>query len=190
MRFEVMCRELGWLPAQNYTAPEERDEYDNGQSIIFLASDDSGNAIGTSRLILQGDIPLPIEKHFDLYPRESIEDVHGKMEYCVEVSRFVIPQNPIFKDHKITKMLCMAMLSKLLKIGASHAFVSADYRFFRLLNILGIRFAQIGKPKIHMGSKTIPGITNLKNLALMLSEERPLLYKLLIENEKVIEEMT
>ena len=189
LRFDIMCQELGWIPAQNYAIPEELDEYDITQSMIFLAIDDFSNAIGTSRLILPGEIPFPIEKHFVLHPMEQIENTYGEITYAMEVSRFIIPQNPAIKNHEITKMLCMEMLSTLLKMGATHAFISADYRFFRLLNILGFDFAQIGEPKIYMGSKTIPGITNLKNLALRLEREKPHLYELLTTNKKLYEEM-
>ena len=189
LRFDTMCEDLGWLPAQNYATPEESDEYDIVQSMIFLVIDDFSNAIGTSRLILPGEIPFPIEKHFILHPMEQIENTYGKIKYAMEVSRFIIPQNPAIKNHEITKMLCMEMLSMLLKMGATHAFISADYRFFRLLNILGFDFAQIGEPKIYMGSKTIPGITNLKNLASRLEREKPQLYEYLMASDKPIEEM-
>lgn len=190
LRFETMCRDLGWLPVENYATPEELDEYDVKQSIVFLVVDVFGNAIGTSRIILPGSIPLPIERHFDLYPMDQIEKLHGKIEYGAEVSRFIVPQNSTFKKHEITQTLCMAMLNTLLRMGASHAFISADYRFFRLLKILGIYFAQIGEPKIYMGSKTIPGISNLKNLSSKLRKEKPFLYELLLTvNEKSVEEM-
>jgi len=190
LRFDTMCQNLGWLPVENYATPEEWDEYDVKQSIIFLVVDDFGNTIGTSRIILPGDIPLPIERHFDLYPMDQIEKLHGKIEYGVEISRFIVPQNSTFKNHEITQMLCMAMLNTLLRMETSHAFISADYRFFRLLNILGIYFVYIGEPKIYMGSKTIPGITNLRDLASRLEKERPFLYELLMANEEPIKEIT
>jgi N-acyl-L-homoserine lactone synthetase len=185
-----MCRDLGWLPPQDYAVPEERDEYDIKQSIIFLAMDYSDNVVGTSRIILPGDIPLPVEKYFKLYPKDEIELVHGKIEYAVEVSRFIVPQNPNFKRHNITQMLCVIMLNELLRIGASHAFVSADHRFFRLLNILGFEFTEIGEPEFYMGSKTIPAITNLNELSSKLAREKPALYELITANGETVGEMS
>lgn len=178
LRFDTMCRELGWLSTGDYAVPEERDEYDDNQSIIFLALDDSGNAVGTSRIILSGEIPLPVEKHFDIYPLAEIAEVYGEIKFAVEISRFIVPQNAVVRNHEITSLLCMTMLGRLLRMGASHAFVSADYRFFRLLKILGIQFVQIGTPKFYMGSNTVPGIANLDMLYANIKRKKPLLYEL------------
>lgn len=190
LRFDVMCRDLGWLPPQDYAVPEEQDEYDIKQSIIFLALNESGNAIGSSRIILPGDIPLPVERHFELYPQIQIEAIHGKIEYAVEVSRFIVPQNPNFKKHEITLVLCISMIKKSITMGATHLLVSADYRFFRLLNILGFELAEIGNPEFYMGSKTVPGITNLNKLHSKLMRERPFLYELLMTEEETVGEIS
>ena len=189
LRFNTMCEDLGWLPVKDYAAQEEWDEYDVQQSMPFLATDASGSAIGTSRLILPGGIPFPVEKHFDLYPRELIEAIHGKMEFCVEVSRFVIPQNPFFKKHEITLTLCKAMIKRSIAMGVTHMFVSADHRFFRLLKIIGFHLTEIGEPKFYLGSKTIPGILPLWNLSSILKNEKPQLYEYLMTSDKPVEEM-
>jgi len=184
-----MCRDLRWLPAQNYAIPEEQDEYDDKQSMAFLVLDTSDNVIGTARLVLHGEVPLPIERHFELYPRELLEAIHGKMECCVEVSRFIIPQNPTFRSHEITQVLCIAMIKIGITKGITHMFVSADHRFFRLLKMLGFPLAEIGKEKFHMGSKTIPGILTLKDMPSIFKQERPFLYELLTAREKLSEDM-
>jgi len=173
LRFDTMCRDLGWISTQNYATPEERDEYDDGQSTAFLALDDSGDAIGTVRLILPGEIPLPIDRHFELYPREMIEALHGEMKYCVEVSRFIVPKNHAFKNHEITNMLYEAILKECMTIGVSHLLASVDYRFFRLQRILGFRFDEIGEPKFYMGSKTVPALVSRKTMACILASKKP-----------------
>jgi N-acyl-L-homoserine lactone synthetase len=175
-----MCRDLGWLRTQDYAVPEEKDEYDSLQSIIFLAFDDDGVPVGTTRIIMPGDITLPIEKHFKLYHKEQIESIHGKIVFGAEVSRFIAPHHHKYKKHEITYALCMALLGKLLIMGASHAYISADHRFFRLLSIMGFGFVPIGEPKEYMGSKTVPAITNLIALAARLRNEKPDLHTLLI----------
>jgi len=178
LRFDIMCQELGWLSTGDYAVPEEKDEYDEGQSIPFLAVDEVGNAVGTSRILLPGSILLPIEKYFDLHPRRQITASHGELDYAVEISRFIVPEAAGSQNHEITILLCMKILGSLIRMGASHAYVSADHRFFRLLRLLGIRFHQIGEAKFYMGSKTVPGITNLKTLASTLRKERPGLYQM------------
>lgn len=178
LRFDIMCQELGWLSTGDYAVPEEKDEYDEGQSVSFLALDESADAVGTSRIILPGSIALPIEKYFELYPRNHVRAWHGDLHYAVEISRFIVPGAAGLQNHEITLMLCMTILGYLMRIGASHAYVAADHRFFRLLRLLGIRFDQIGDPKFYMGSKTIPGITNLEILSATLRKERPMLYEM------------
>lgn len=178
LRFDIMCRELGWLAAGDYAVPEEKDEYDGGQSMPFLAVDESGAAVGTSSILLPGRIALPIEKYFEIYHRNYVTAWHGELHYAVEISRFIVPEAAGSQNHEITLMLCMSILGCLIRMGASHAYVSADHRFFRLLRLPGIRFDQIGEPKFYMGSKTIPGITNLEILAATLRKERPMLYEM------------
>jgi len=178
LRFDTMCRDLGWLSSGDYAVPEEKDEYDAGQSIPFLAVDATGTAVGTSRIILAGAVQLPIERHFELYPREDIVNQHGELSCAVEISRFIVSPAAVSRHHEITLVLCMTMLGRLIRMGASHAYVSADHRFFRLLRMLGIRFEQIGAPKFYMGSKTVPGITNLAVLAARLEKERPMLFQM------------
>lgn len=179
MRFEVMCKELGWLSPQDFAEPEERDEYDDRQALSFLALDNDGQPAGTARLLLPGPIPLPIERHFELVGRASIEDAHGRLAYAAEVSRFIVPPHPRYRRHEITHALCMALLGTLLGMGASHAYISADHRFFRLLVMLGFPFAAIGASREYLGSPTVPGIVNLPDLAERLRREKPALYELL-----------
>lgn len=188
LRFETMCRDLGWLPTGDYALEEEWDEYDMRQSIIFLAIDGADRSIGTGRLILPGEEPLPIEKHFNLYPEELVEAVHGKMGYCVEVSRFIVPQNPSFKNHDITLLIIRAMIHKCMDIGVTHLLTSCDYRFFRLLRALGFYLSEIGESKLFMGSKTIPGILSVKKLPEILLEKNPRLYDYIMSRDGQVED--
>ncbi len=180
LRFKVMCEELGWLSADSYPEGEEKDEYDMEQSMIFVAVDDENNIIGTSRLIFQGDIKLPIEKNFKLYPWNFIETLYGRIIKSAEISRFIVPSHPTIKKHIITLMLCKAMLKMSITNRLSHILISADHRFYRLIKILGFNFIEIGEPEFYMGSKTIPAILPMNNL----TEKWPL--KEYLGNEDVI----
>ena len=93
MRYKVMCEELGWMEQQNTSIPEETDEYDEIQSLSLLVVDDSGNPSGTARIIQEGEIPVPIDRHFELEPLNEIERKHGRIISKVEASRLVIPKN-------------------------------------------------------------------------------------------------
>jgi N-acyl-L-homoserine lactone synthetase len=188
LRFNVMCRDLGWLPSQDYPFGEEQDEYDAEQSMAFLALDCIGNCVGTSRLIMPGKIPLPIENHFDLLRKELLEAIYGKMDRCVEVSRFAVPDHPFLKNHEITLKLCRAMIMTSIKMGVSHMLMSIDHRFFRLLKMLGFTLSEIGEPKFYMGSRTIPGILPLINILPDLRKNKLSLYEYLTAEGETIEE--
>ena len=188
LRYKMMCQDLKWLPDEGYVNKEEQDEYDKNQSLIFLALDEYGNCIGTSRLILQGDIALPVELNFDLYPREFIEAIHGKITYSVEVSRFIVPQNLSYKKHEITLMLCREMMKTSISMGVSHSFMSIDVRFFRLLKMIGYTLAEIGESKLYMGSKTTPGVLALNNLLPKLKINKPSLYDYLTADGDMVRE--
>lgn len=86
LRFDVYCRECGFIRAEDYPDGRERDEYD-AQSIHFAAFNGDGDAVGTMRLIMPGEHPLPILEHctqLDV-PRERLE-----VPEAVEISRLVI----------------------------------------------------------------------------------------------------
>lgn len=188
LRFNVMCRDLRWLPLQDYPSGEEQDEYDAKQGITFLALDFLGNCAGTSRLIIPGEIPFPIKKHFEIRQKDLLDGYYGKMDYCVEVSRFIVPDHQFLKNHEITLKLCRTMIMKSIEMGVTHMLMSVDHRFFRLLKMLGFCLTEIGKPKFYMGSRTIPGVLPLANLLPALRNKKPSLYRYLTVDEEAGEE--
>jgi N-acyl-L-homoserine lactone synthetase len=187
LRYKVYCEDLGWLPVEDATRGEQ-DEFDVSRSIIFLALGHSGEAIGTSRLILPGNSPLPIEEHFELHQKEEIERLYGKIRYGVEVSRFIVLKNTSVKEHHITLMLCKAMIRMCIASGVSHMFLSADHRFFRLLRMLGFCLYEMGKPRFFMGSKAVPGVLPLSALS-EIRNKKPALYEYLAVAEKHVDDM-
>ena len=171
MRYDVMCQELGWL-SQDSATPEERDEYDKTQSINFLVLDDNDNPIGTTRMIMEGDIPLPIEKHFNIDSREQMNMDHGRIILAAEGSRFIVPQNSEYRHHEVSVTMCNAIVEKSQELGVSHVFVSADHKVFRLLRMIGLPLKQIGEAKYYMGSKTVPSIFSPDKCTGKLSKSR------------------
>ncbi len=183
MRYKMMCQELGWLPMQEYPSWTERDEYDALQSIAFLAKDAEDNVIGTSRLILKGSIPLPVERHFDLYPARKLNVIWGDGSSCAEASRFIVPRHPVYKNHEITLSLVGKMVGACMEHDISCMLMSADYRFYRLLRMIGLPLYQIGEPKLYLGSETIPGVLPLARLESETKYRKPQLYASLMEGQ-------
>ncbi|UCH82223.1 MAG: hypothetical protein JSW20_06200 [Nitrospiraceae bacterium] len=117
-----------------------------------------------------------IHGNFKTVPAKVLEAVHGTLEYCVEVSRFIVPENPFYKNHEITLRLCREMIKMSIKIGVTHAFLSIDHKFYRMLKILGFPITEIGKSKLYMGSVTTPGVLTLQDLLPQLKIKKPSLY--------------
>jgi len=186
----MMCQDLKWLSEMDYQVEEETDEYDKNQSIDFIAVDNSGDCIGTCRVILSGIVPLPIIKYFKISSREKLEKDYGSLQYCVEASRFIVPKNNFFNRHEITLALSREMINLGFHIGVTHVFLSLDYRFFRLLKILGFPINEIGETKLYMGSKTTPGVLALNNLLPELKVNKPSLYDYLAAEGDMVREKT
>lgn len=163
MRYKIMGEDLGWINTSDYDLPEERDEYDESQSVPFLVKSNDGSPIGTARLIVEGVIPLPIKKHFRLYPSDVIEKQHGRITGCAEGSRFIVLSHDGCRPHAITNLICAGLIEECLRMGLSHMFVSFDYKVFRLFRMLGYPLFQIGEPAFYLGSKTVPTILSLDN---------------------------
>jgi N-acyl-L-homoserine lactone synthetase len=180
LRYEVMCRELGWVSEDSCPGGLEMDEYDVFQAVSFLAYDGEQQVVGTVRLILSGELPLPVQRHFALQPWQQIEAAHGRIGGYGEVSRFVVPPHPRFKRHEITLGLCGAVIAEAEGLQLTHLFMSADKRFYRLLRMLGFPIAQVGRSRFYMGSETIPAVFPIGRL-----KEKALLYEKLTGRKAV-----
>ena len=88
LRFQVYCKECGFIKEKDYPNGIETDEYDD-QSVHFAALSADGDLTGTLRMILPGKLPLPIVKYYpDLFKNTDT----SKNDF-VEISRLVISKN-------------------------------------------------------------------------------------------------
>ncbi len=87
LRFEVYCRECGFINEEDYPNGLEMDEYDK-QAVHFAAFNTDEEIVGTLRLILPGKMNFPIEKHC---PQIKIDKnlIPGSITFA-EISRLVI----------------------------------------------------------------------------------------------------
>jgi N-acyl amino acid synthase of PEP-CTERM/exosortase system len=63
LRYKVYCEEWGFEKAEDHLGGLEFDEYDEHSVHLGAFSSDSGDLIGTIRLILNSEIGFPIENH-------------------------------------------------------------------------------------------------------------------------------
>jgi N-acyl amino acid synthase of PEP-CTERM/exosortase system len=81
------CYECGFIKEDDHPNKLDIDEHDT-QSVHFAAIDTDGEVIGSLRMILPGELPLPIDK----YCKDGLEFAGKNDPNCkaIELSRFVI----------------------------------------------------------------------------------------------------
>ena len=166
LRFQVYCRECGFIREEDYPESSEQDEYDP-QSIHFAAINSVGDVVGTMRIILPGALPLPIERHcagIQIKP-----DPLPGMGYA-EVSRLVISKylrrrrddgmyyEPQVEDKKVeganadflrrAKPMAFGLYREMYheskRRGISYWYALMEKSLWLLLRIHGFRFDCIG----------------------------------------------
>lgn len=168
LRFQVYCRECGFIKAEDYPDGIETDQYD-AQSVHFAAMDSRGEIIGTMRMILEGTHLLPIQHHC---PNIEIEPAPPAGMRYAEISRLVISkqlrrrrddglyyepqiddklvQDPM-KNEFLRRAKPMAfglyreMYHESKRIGVSRWYALMEKSLWLLLRIHGFRFDCIGE---------------------------------------------
>ena len=168
LRFQVYCRECGFLKAEDYPEGLESDNYDK-QSLHFAALNPEGRIVGTMRMILPGELPLPIEKNC---PNLNIDSNSIPRSQFVEISRFVTSKalrrrkddgvyyGPRAEDEKGSdisghefvrraKPMAFGLYRELYreskKQGITHWYALMEKSLWLLLRIHGLMFEPIGK---------------------------------------------
>jgi N-acyl amino acid synthase of PEP-CTERM/exosortase system len=88
LRYKVYVEEWGFEKPENYPKGIETDEYDKN-SVHFAARDDTGELIGTIRLIVNPPGEFPIERYCQIELRDN-EIPRGNL---AEISRLAISKN-------------------------------------------------------------------------------------------------
>lgn len=88
LRYDVYCEETGFLNPHEYQDKIETDAYDLlNRSLHFAALDGEKNLVGSIRLILNSDLPFPLEK---MCPSLFINTDNIPKNNIAEISRLVI----------------------------------------------------------------------------------------------------
>ncbi|MDD5599203.1 MAG: GNAT family N-acetyltransferase [Victivallaceae bacterium] len=150
LRYEVYCKEKRWLDPEEYSDMQEKDEHDR-KSETFLAYDsDSGQPIGTARLIIDdGAAPLHIVKHPAL--DNSFNTVNS-----VEISRMAIlasaRQGNVFIG--LIRMLFRHILEHCGDFD--YIYFSVEERFLKKVNQLGFEFIPFASTALWYCDQLVP----------------------------------
>ncbi|HEY8804825.1 MAG TPA: acyl-homoserine-lactone synthase [Clostridium sp.] len=146
LRYDIYCKEKGWLSSSSYLKHLESDKYDKS-SLQFGAFDVNNILVGSVRLIIPGNnMQIPIEESFEIVPNLD--------QKRVEVSRLVIPKDR--RGYNISMGLIRTIYEWAIKDGMTHAYAIIENDFMIYINRKGYPFKPIKEGKDYFGGYTIP----------------------------------
>jgi N-acyl amino acid synthase of PEP-CTERM/exosortase system len=206
LRFEVYCKECGFIKEENYPKSTESDEYDNN-AVHFAAIDPEGEIIGTMRMILADAIVLPLEKHCK---NLTIAKNGVSRDSLAEISRLVISKKlrkrwddgiyygPQAEDKKGTdseggaflrraKPMAFGLYRELYreskKRGITYWYALMEKSLWLLLRIHGLTFDVIGE-EIDVYGPVKPYLGNIKKIEKEVQARFPKFFEYFSENSK------
>lgn len=179
LRYDVYCTEKNWLDSASYPDLMETDRED-ARSIVFLACDKDGKAVGTVRLIVNNEYgsahPLPISRH---------PSIQGKIDTLssLEISRFSILESKRSGEVSIglIRLLFLTVLTEYK--NAAFLYFSVEDRFLSTLNLLGFEFRPIAEGADWYGDFLIPSFQKISTIDDSIRKRNPFFYKWLWDGD-------
>jgi N-acyl amino acid synthase of PEP-CTERM/exosortase system len=196
LRYKVYCDEWGFERPEDHLGGLERDDYDRNSVHLGAFCRDSGQLIGTIRLILNSDLGFPIEKscRFD-------RDLSGiNRDRIAEISRLAVSKEfrkravdrLIYNDGQMAPDLregrsdlqerrrqefhiimglytCMYLESA--KMGLTHWYAVMAKGLYILLQKMNIRFSPIG-PEVEYHGRRVPYLGAIDEIATTVTHEK------------------
>ena len=149
LRYEVYCKEKGWVRPPSSGSLCEVDESDE-RAVHFLAVNHAGSAVGTARYLLGWEQELPASRYLDtvalgLKPRD-----------VTEVSRLAIDRAERSQDLLVFLGLTRLMWHWGMENSVKSWCAVADVPLYKLLTRLRIPVLATGGPVDYMGSECMP----------------------------------
>ena len=172
LRYQIYCLERGFEEGANHPDRRETDEFD-AHSIHFLARDESGVAVGTSRLVKDSALGLPLESQWNI--SSALPGVPRSK--CIEVSRMSVSKELKRPDAEsaqgeISLGLMRACYWHAKKEDLTHWCAAVERPWWLVLRRLGFNFRQVGPPKEYHAVR-IPCLTTLSELDETMQRWRP-----------------
>jgi len=149
LRYEVYCREKAWIQADTAEDEYEVDASDE-LAVHFLALDDAGTAMGTSRYLLGSAQELPACEHIDIQP------LGLALERVTEVSRLATRRSDRSHDLRVFLGLTRLMWHWGMDHSISAWMAIADVPLYHLLTRLRIPVVALAPSVDYLGSECVP----------------------------------
>ncbi|HQO57917.1 MAG TPA: PEP-CTERM/exosortase system-associated acyltransferase [Candidatus Omnitrophota bacterium] len=185
LRYEVYVTEFGYIKAEHYLDGLEYDKYDR-QAQHFAAVDPDGEVVGAVRLILPGDLDLPLEEQCaSIYnPKQIYSHVRfGEMSRLIVskklrnrrgFTRSCQEKHKALGDHsedvlyrcfaKCTIIgLCSCVFEESQRLNITHWYALMEKKLYLLLALYGFKFNCIG-PEIDYYGSVFPYVVSLSDI--------------------------
>ncbi|MDD5342414.1 MAG: GNAT family N-acetyltransferase [Patescibacteria group bacterium] len=173
IRYQVYCLEYNYLNKEDYPNELEKDEYDS-KSIHFILRHKSDNEIAaTVRFILNSEIGLPIEKHFNI----GLQVPVSNRDRLAEISRLIVANKYRRKFLLLAQIKGLYAYSKHNDITQVYSVL--DDKLFPVLKKIGFPFKKIGPQSVYQGL-TSPYIMDIAEMEENLKIHNPALYKYIV----------
>ncbi|BCX88303.1 hypothetical protein MIN45_P0672 [Methylomarinovum tepidoasis] len=156
LRYQVYCLEKRFEPVERFCDQQEIDAYDNHSAHLLIQHLDSGEWVGTARLVFGKPESLPMAR----VARFSLEGVETGGRYFAELSRLSILKS--YRRHGERQQVSEPeVLLGLIRAARDYsAQVGLDYWLFlcrrsimRIVGNLGMHMDIIGDPCEHRGTR-------------------------------------
>ncbi len=208
LRYQVYAHECGFINPADYVDQREVDKYD-AQSVHFAAINQDDDVVGTMRIILPGEYPLPIQTHcpdiqIDQDPREQLPQIQFG-----EISRLVISKHlrrrkndgqyyePQIEDKEVENAsgekflrrskpmafgLYREMYQESKRLGITHWYTLMEKSLWLLLRIHGFTFECIGET-VDVYGPVNPYIGKVESIELEIQRKFPQFYEYLLQEQ-------
>jgi N-acyl-L-homoserine lactone synthetase len=166
LRYEVFCLEKEWIEPSSCENGLEIDDYDELAIHFLVLDDESGAALGTSRLILGSCQTLPAGRFLDL-------DVLGlQPAQTCEVSRLASSRTSRKSNFEVFLLLMHAMSTWGAGVDITAALSVADVSLHRLMTRIGMPYVAVGEPVEYLGSACIPSVIDVAGFNELVARTR------------------
>ncbi|MFA5260952.1 MAG: PEP-CTERM/exosortase system-associated acyltransferase [Candidatus Omnitrophota bacterium] len=185
LRYEVYVTEFGYIDSKNYPDGLECDKYDQ-QAQHFAAIDPDGEVVGAVRLILPGELELPLEEQCS--SAYNPKQIYTHVRFA-EMSRLIISKKLRNRGHFIrscqekrkameesnpdvvcrclakciTIGLCSCVFEESQRLNITHWYALMEKKLFLLLALYGFKFNCIG-PGINYYGSVFPYVVSLSEI--------------------------
>lgn len=176
LRYQVYCRERGFLPEDNYREnKEESDCHDHGNCLHFGALNAQGELAGTNRLIVSDKLKLPLRAWCEITDEATLKAA-GRARVA-EISRLAICRGDGRGSNSELVLGLYKVMYQASKLNdVEYWFAAMERSLVRLLGRLHFHFEPIGPAQDYYG-EVRPYVARIADIEKAVQTHNPQLFE-------------